>query len=371
MINVLADKYIYDLNSFLPNDVNLQLYDPQQPFNTVAPGTNALLTRTTTKIDTDFINRLPSSLQFIATASAGTDHVDTIQLRKQDIAFTNAPGCNARAVAEYIATAMLLWTEQKNVGYKNLTVGVIGVGNAGEETSSLLNKLGITTVEYDPPRANRETKFQSASLHDILGCDILTFHTPLTFVGNNATHHWLDEKKLQHRFALIINASRGGVVNENTLLNAYQNNRVDDYILDVWENEPVFSDDIAQNAFIHTPHIAGYSVQAKLNASNIVAQTLCKYFNLQQLRVESFHQQNVKNVQDVSTLDKLLSCLHPIKTYHQKFYKLIGQSSRKKKNGFGTIRTTHPLRNEYRHLRLPNNIEERFPIFETLRKEIQ
>lgn len=370
MVNVLADKYIYKLDTFLPGEVELDYYDPKEPLSSVPPGTDALLTRTRTSIDTNFISQFPESLQFIATASAGTDHVDIAKLRNHQIKFTNAAGCNARSVAEYVVTAIILWAGHHNRPLHNLTVGIVGVGHAGGQTATLLNELGVTTIKYDPPRANHEESFQTASLGEVLAADILTFHTPLSFEGDYATCHWLDEEKLQHPFDLIINASRGGVVDEQTLFEAYQSGRVGSYILDVWENEPVFNDPIAQNAFFHTPHIAGYSIQAKLNASRMVTEALCGFFNLNQQKKSSPQKQRVTNLPPTASIAGLVGHLHPIKKYHQKFSKLIGQSNQKKRSGFSTIRTSHPLRNEYQYLRLPDDIRESFPIFEVLCKNI-
>src|SRR5699024_5631036 len=114
MLNILADRYIYKLNQFLPKDVNIIPYDPQKTLNNIPDQTNALITRTTLTVDDKLIARFPKSLEFVGTASAGTVHIDIAALKKNDITFTNAAGCNARAVAEYIVTALLIWADTKN-----------------------------------------------------------------------------------------------------------------------------------------------------------------------------------------------------------------------------------------------------------------
>ncbi len=363
MINVLADKYIYKLQEFLPDEVNLTLFEPQQELE-IPKGTEALLIRTTVKIPPETISAFPPALKFVATASAGTDHVDTDWLQQSDISFAYAAGCNARAVAEYLATAVIIWAAEKNVKLDDLTAGIIGIGNTGGETLKLLESAGLKTVAYDPPRAERENSFQSASLDEVLNCDILTFHTPLIFAGDYPTFHWLNEEKLSNSHSLIINASRGGVVDENALLQAYKNKKVGDYILDVWENEPFFDDKIAANAFIHTPHIAGYSVQAKLKASKLVANALCDYFDLRKTALESTQSKlPIKVSESVASLSDLLNCLHPVKDYHQKFSKLIGKPNKVKGTGFNKLRTTHPLRYEYNFLSLPASFHSFNEIF--------
>src|SRR5699024_258862 len=169
---------------------------------------------------------------------------------------------------EYVATALLFWSEAKNMDLANCSLGIVGVGHVGRAVDKQARALGLNTVLYDPPRQQREPSFQSAEREEVLQCDILTLHTPLSRNGQYPTFHWLDTDFLQnYSFKLILNSARGGVVDEEALLKAAQRGGVEDYILDVWEGEPYFDDEIAQKAFIKTPHIAGYSLQAKTKAS--------------------------------------------------------------------------------------------------------
>lgn len=368
MINILADKYIYKLNQFLPDEVNLTLYDPQEPLTKIPAQTHALFTRTITEVDVALIAQFPPSLKFVATASAGTDHIDIKGLNKKGITFTNAAGCNARAVAEYVATALLIWADARSIRPQDLAVGIVGVGNTGGETQDILHSLGVKTIAYDPPRAERDGQFKSAALSEVLNSDVLTFHVPLTFSGKLPTFHWLDEKKVSHRFQLIINASRGGVVDEQALFYAFQNGTVTDYILDVWENEPVFNDKAAKSALIHTPHIAGYSIQAKLNASRIVVQAFCQFYNLK-MPLQTEPKNKVEVVfSEKATLANVLKQLHPIGEYHQKFSNLIGAANSIKTKGFSHIRTHHTLRNEYPHLNVSPHSIKPFPVLSQLIK---
>ncbi len=368
MINVLADKHLYNIREFLPNEIDLTLFDPQQPLQKIPDDTQALLIRTETKINRDRFPSLPPSLQFIATGSAGTDHIDIPYLHQNDVTFADAAGCNARSVAEYIATALIIWSDTKNIDLDGCSVGIIGVGNTGSEVQRLSNKLGIDTIVYDPPREERETDFQSASLDEVLASDILTFHTPLTVSVSYPTHHWLNDEKLKdRRFELIINTARGGVIDEDSLLNANKNNQVENYILDVWENEPNFNDEIAQNAFIKTPHIAGYSLQAKHNASATIAAALGEHFSLQMPKLPSpVKKDTVKPPSAITTIAALLNYLHPIKEYDRKFSSLIGTSEIEKKSGFSQIRTSHPLRHEYPFIKCPSTLLDRFPVLKIL-----
>lgn len=371
MITVFADKYLYNIENLLPDECNLKLFSPDEGLPENLDGADALLIRTVTEIDRNLINRLPESLQFIATGSAGTDHVNRELLKKRDIAFSDAAGCNSRSVAEYVATALLLWTEETAKTLDSLKVGIIGKGHAGTQVNNLLQSLGVKTICYDPPKEKREENFESASLEEVLSADILSFHTPLEHRGVYATYHWLDEKKLGGRkFDLVINTSRGGVVDEQVLLNAFIKGNVENFVIDVWENEPLFNDLIAKNAFIKTPHIAGYSRQSKLRASKMIADALCLHFELEIPEFElegpdeafNFSASSLKSAQ----LTEVLCKIHPIKDYEKGLKRLIGLPPQKKGPGFNKLRSEFPLRTEYQYLTLPDFLEKEYPIIQKL-----
>lgn len=372
MVNVIADKHLVNIARFLPPAVNLTLYDPHAfSVDNIPDKADALLIRTVTKINPQTFPDFPDTLSFIGTGSAGTDHVDIEYLREKKISFAHAAGCNARSVAEYIAVALLIWADTKKVYIADYPVGIIGAGNTGTAVRNLLGALNIATVCYDPPRQEREPSFRSASLEEVLQCPILTFHTPLNKSGSYPTFHWLDDEKLGNRdYDLIINAARGGIVNETHLLKAYQKQTVGNFILDVWENEPLFDDAVARDAFIKTPHIAGYSIQAKNNASQLIANALCNHFSLSP-PTNSVSQHSPKAIQSAhfSSLTEALTALHPIVEYQQKLVKLIETLPDRKKIGFNKIRTHHPLRNELPFLKVSSNLKRAYPLLYLLFKK--
>lgn len=369
MINVLADKYLYNLESHIPDNINLQCYDPAEGLPTDLGTTHALLIRTVNNINSETLPDISSSLTFVGTASAGSDHVDVNYLNEQGITFTNAAGCNARSVAEYIATALLIWSEEKDVNLTKLSVGIIGVGQVGTQVERLLNKLGIPFVRYDPPRANRENNFDSASLDEVLACNVLTFHTPLTRGGNHPTHHWLDAEKLSGRsYELILNTSRGGVIDEEALLRAVTNDTVDDIIIDTWEDEPDFSLATAEKTFLKTPHIAGYSEQAKDRATKIVVQAMLNHFNIPIDNNEGSQNARMvkQDMENFSSLSDLLTTLHPIRKYEAELKKIIADYPDERGKHFNKLRAEYPLRHEFPQTFLPTAYFERFPVLKSL-----
>lgn len=371
MITVFADKYLFEIESFLPEEIDLHLYNPEDGVPDARNNMDALLIRTVTKINEHTWQQIPENLRFIGTGSAGTDHVDARFLNDHNITFASAAGCNARSVAEYVATALLLWSDDLGHELSNKKVGIIGMGHVGTEVHSLLKALDVSVICYDPPREEQEEYFTSAEPEEVLSADILTFHTPLTKTGNYPTYHWLDDRKLaNHRYDLIINTARGGVLDEQAMQKAFLNDTIQNYIIDVWEDEPVFNDIIAQNAYIKTPHIAGYSKQAKSRASWLIAEALCKYFlieNTPKRPIQSSEDTSISfSASEALTLSKILCNIHPIKEYERQMTSLVGLSPEKKGRRFNKIRAEYPLRNEFKFVRIPEGFIQKFNILNLL-----
>ncbi len=364
MIKVIADQNLYKLKEFLPDEVDLTTYDPNRGFPDVS-GFEALLIRTVSRLNPTTLPTMPSSLKFVGTGSSGTDHVDVEYLTKNKIEFADAHGNNARAVAEYVMTALLLFREDKVKVLTEFTYGIIGVGKAGSAVAEIFDEFGLKYVLYDPPRAEIDPEFKSASLNDILECDILTFHVSYSTNGKYSTHYWLDEEKLSGRyFELIINASRGAVIKETAISKAIKSGSIKNIVIDVWENEPDFNIDFADLAFIATPHIAGYSEQSKLNASRMVCEKLCNYFNLKCPQTNDLYtDKELKPANLNYSLKELLFRLHPIKEYDAALRNLINRPD--KATLFSKLRTDRPYRFEYGLIKLDTRLLARF---EDLRK---
>jgi erythronate-4-phosphate dehydrogenase len=351
LIKILADQNLYRLEQFLPVQAETTFYDPHAELPDL-DGFDAWLLRTVTKINPDTFPVLPSSLKFVGTGSSGSDHLDPIHLEKHNILTADAKGCNARAVAEYVMTSLLLWQDEKETTLTDLTYGIVGAGAVGSAVAESFDAFDLNYKMYDPPREEREAGFLSCSLNEVLECDVLTFHVPYEENEPYPTHHWLDEEKLNGRvFELIINAARGGVIKESAVSDAVKNGSVRDLIIDVWEQEPDFDPDFAIRPFIATPHIAGYSEQAKLNASKFMCIKLCDFFNLDcpgtemEYPVKELHPAHLKY-----SFKELLLRINPIKEYDVALRDLIGRPD--KAELFTKLREDRPYRFEYSYLSL-------------------
>ena len=243
---------------------------------------DALIVRTRTKCGRELLEG--SRVQFIATATIGFDHLDTEYLRTAGIRWANCPGCNASSVAQYVENCLIVL---RRMGLPALQkarpkVGIVGVGHVGQQVALRLQDTCHLLLN-DPPRQRAEDLHNFVSLEELAEtCDVITFHTPLTRRGTDKTFHLADTDffhRLKQR-PLLINAARGGVVEEEALLAAMDEGLVGGAVVDTWENEPHANPLLLQKALIATPHIAGYSADGKANASRMALEAVCKHFGL-------------------------------------------------------------------------------------------
>lgn len=238
---------------------------------------DALVVRTRTVCNEALLK--DSKVKLIVTATIGYDHLDTEYLNCADIAWYNCPGCNAGSVAQYVRNCLLLMEQDLQLDLHNTTLGIVGCGHVGSKVLCEARQLGMNVIVSDPLLGG----LYKRSLEELAEeADIITFHVPLTEDGDYPTLHLADESFFNSltRCPIIINTSRGAVVNNIALLDALTTGKIRQAVIDTWENEPRILQPLLQQVYIGTPHIAGYSAEGKTNASNMVVDALCSYFNL-------------------------------------------------------------------------------------------
>ena len=242
---------------------------------------DALIVRTRTACNEQLLS--PSRVRFVATATIGYDHLDTAYMSRAGITWVNCPGCNAGSVAQYMRSALLLLMHDGLI-HKGQTMGIVGLGHIGTRVMALAAELGLRVVACDPPKHDATGDATcGATMADIASeSDIITFHVPLTRTGKYPTWHIADSQFLSslRRKPVIINTSRGEVVDNTALLHALNSGTVSQTVIDTWENEPNIDLQLLSRAFIGTPHIAGYSADGKVNADNMVLEALCRHFHI-------------------------------------------------------------------------------------------
>ena len=281
MIKVIVDDKIpYIREALAAMDVEV-CYVPGTAFTpAIVKDADALIIRTRTQCDESLL--ASSRVQFIATATIGYDHIDTAYCAAHGIRWTNAPGCNAASVRQYVQSVLLLLQLEYGLTLSNATLGIVGVGHVGSLVTEMARSWGMRVLCCDPPRAERgEQGF--VSLETIAQeADVITLHTPLVRNGKYPTFHLADEKffaSLQRK-PYFINSSRGETTDTQALLKALDEGNISQCCIDVWEHEPHINQELLERCHIGTPHIAGYSCNGKANATRMSLAALAAHFGL-------------------------------------------------------------------------------------------
>lgn len=264
-IDEIADEAVYMRGSAIsPSDVR---------------DADALVIRTRTRCTEELL--AGSRVSFIATATIGYDHMDVDYLDRAGIEWISCPGCNAGSVAQYVQSVLVLLKREKKLKLREMTIGIVGCGHVGSKVWKIAEAEGMRVLLCDPPQQDAGAYGPFVNMDDIKEkCDVITFHVPLTWKGAYPTYHLADEDFFDglERRPVIINTSRGGVVDNQALKHAIIYNKVSDAVIDTWEREPLIDLELLDKVWIGTPHIAGYSADGKANADNMVIEGLCRHF---------------------------------------------------------------------------------------------
>ncbi|BDQ03208.1 4-phosphoerythronate dehydrogenase [Ignavibacterium sp.] len=341
----------------------------------VLKDTDILIVRSVTNVDENLLDE--TAVKFVGTATIGTDHIDLNYLKSRNITFADAKGCNAFAVAEYFLTALMKVCSEEKISLQDKSIGIIGVGNVGSKVAKFSELLGLKVLKNDPPleRKNPQEKFYS--LDEALQCDIVTLHVPLTIEGDDKTYHLLNEdnlKKLKDG-AILINTSRGAVI-DNVSLRKIITNKNLNLILDVWENEPDVDLSLLEKVKIATPHIAGYSLEGKINGTIMIFNALNNFlksdynFDFVLPEVENNILPYTNNHFDEGEFYYLLSRIYNIEADDLQMKKMLYFGREDRIKYFDTLRKYYPLRREFNNYFIKTNSLEMKKIFEGMRFKI-
>ena len=306
----------------------------------------ALIIRTRTRCDETLLKG--SKVSFIATATIGYDHLDIEYLKRAHITWTNCPGCNANSVGQYIHSCLLLLEKEKGYNLSKTTVGLVGVGHVGHAVIEAIRPLGVQILLNDPPQ--KEALRKAGKPHEFFlkmeelqeKCDIISFHTPLITKGPYPTFHLANKtffNALKEQ-PIIINTSRGAVVDNTDVLQALKDGIIRDAIIDTWENEPNINQELLNLIYIGTPHIAGYSADGKANATRMALTALCNHFHLPvtfQIRVPQLPEEELPEP-NLTETERALVLYNP----HTDSLKLKSHPTM-----FEELRGNYPLRREF------------------------
>lgn len=309
---------------------------------------DALLVRSVTKVNEALIQN--SALKFVGSATIGTDHLDISALEQHQITWSNAAGCNAQAVAEYVITALLHLNPQLIHANDNFTLGIIGLGNVGSRLATMAQLLGWKVIGFDP--FAKPSHVQQVSFTELLQqSDAISTHVPLTRTGEHPTYHLMNAEALEQMKAqaILINSARGPVIAEADLIADIQRTQRQ-VVLDVFEHEPEISETLLNLISLVTPHIAGYSLEGKARGTQMIYDAFCekfgfdanKQFETQLPSCEAFFKdQNLKQV-----LIEKLTEIYDITRDDQNLRACL-KDGKVDQKAFDYLRKTYPLRREW------------------------
>lgn len=349
-LTIVADRQILLAEETFSRFGQVELVDGRSIDEATVNNADVLLVRSVTQVDESLLKN--SKINFVGSATSGIDHIDTDYLKKSNISFVHAPGSNARSVAEYALSSLLATAEFNNFDLTKKTVGIIGCGQVGSRVKRFLESLGVQCLLNDPPLAEQSSTESYVGLERILEADIITIHVPLTTEGKYPTSKLVDKSFLARLKAdvVLMNTSRGEVVDEAALLAFKESNLEATLILDVWCNEPEININLLEQTFIGTPHIAGYSYDGKLKATKILAEALlAETKNIPDI-AQDYTPEPVTGAIEYN--DDTAVQLAVLQTYDVRsdaiaLRELISMSSGERGNYFDSLRKNYPIRREF------------------------
>ncbi len=284
--NVIYKKDIWENSDYLKEEINK--FD-------------GIIVRNKTNLNQSILEKA-AKLKYIGRLGVGLDNIDTEYCKKNNIFVQPATGMNSDSVAEYVISSSLsllkktklinektqsgLWprTSITTNELKGKNLGLIGFGDIAKKVLKLINAFEVTTIAFDPFITSQEMEehnVKKVTFENILSlADIISIHVPL----NNETKYLFDKKIFQkmNKKPIIINSSRGGIINETDILEAYKNNYISGFALDVYEHEPVnkiFLKNITNDMnCILSPHIAGVTEESNTRVSEFIMNKTNEFF---------------------------------------------------------------------------------------------
>lgn len=283
-MKILADENITLVHEFFDHLGEVETCPGRSMTADLVAQADILLVRSVTQVNEALVK--DSKISFVGTCTIGTDHIDQEYLNRKGIGFSSAPGCNANAVVDYVLCAIASLGLDRGISLKGRRLGIVGLGNVGSRLRQRMEAAGVECLCSDPPLQRRGVEGLLPLEEVLKGSDIISLHTPLTKVGPDATYHLLDSENLPllNRGSVLINTSRGAVV-DNQALSRFLDERSDvSAVLDVWEPEPDIDISLLNKVAVATPHIAGYSLEGKIKGTAMIYQSVCNHFGIQQQR---------------------------------------------------------------------------------------
>jgi erythronate-4-phosphate dehydrogenase len=349
-VNILYDAAMPYAEAFFAGFGNAKAFEVGSLSAESLIDVDALFVRSTTKVDANLLSKA-NKLSFVATATAGYNHLDINYLKLKNINWYAAGGCNAIAVAEYVLSALLQLTHEDKINLFDKKVAIIGAGNVGTVLANLLGAVGITYVLCDPPLKNQGDQRDLVSFEQAMMADIICLHTPLIEKGDDPTLHMIGSDELANlsENQYLINACRGEVIDNLALLESFESGKRINVVLDVWEQEPLIEHKLIPFVRLATAHIAGHTLEGKARGTSMVYDAFCCHLDRpSELTLEQF----LPAYEICLTLDPSISAFEQLFYIVKSRYDIkkddgIFRSRMAKSQAFSQIRKSYPVRREF------------------------
>ncbi len=336
-----------------------------------------LIIRSITRVDEGLLKG--SSVRFVGTTTIGEDHIDKDYLKRNDIGFASAPGCNADSVAEYIFAGLFKIAAAQGFRLENKSIGIIGNGNTGSRVARIADAAGMKKYINDPPLQRKTGNTFYVTYGEALEADILTYHVPLNMDGIDKTYHMLSKSEL-NKFngnKIILNASRGQVIDKDDLREFIIRNH-NTVILDVWENEPAINTELLNLVYKGTPHVAGYSYEGKVNGTIMIFEALARFLEINKKWKPDLPEVD-KNVIDYpegkleESLDLIISGIYDMNADDKKLRQINELEADDRSRYFDKLRKNYPVRREFTNytIRINKKLQKEIRLLKALRFNIR
>ncbi len=307
MTKILITEFIdqnslENLNKKFDVKYDEKLYENEKVLERIIKDYDGLIVRNKTQVNSNILKNA-FKLKFIGRLGVGLDNIDTEYCKNKDIHVQPATGMNADSVAEYVfSSSMSLikkipifhngtikgeWprTAIKSKEINQKFLGVIGFGTIGKKVAKYCSNNGLKILAYDPyvkEINNKEINAKLSSLNEIYEkSDIISVHLPLTVETKNILNK-SSFSQMKNK-PIIINTSRGSIINEDDLIDAYHNNTISGFALDVFEKEPITNElynkiKPGMNCIL-TPHISGVTTESNIRVSDFIVEKITDFFN--------------------------------------------------------------------------------------------
>ena len=307
MTKILITEFINqdsldNLKKYFDIKYDENLYENKLELENIIHNYEGLIVRNKTQVTSDVLKNA-KKLKFIGRLGVGLDNIDTEFCKNKNIHVQPATGMNADSVAEYvISSSMSLikkipmfhngtikgeWprTTIRSAEINQKFLGIIGFGTIGKKVAKFCSKNGLKILAYDPyinEINDKEIDAKLSNLNEIYEkSDIISIHLPLTDETKNMINKSSFSKMKNN--PIIINTSRGSIINENDLIDAYHEKIISGFALDVFENEPIeskfYNKIVPGMNCILTPHISGVTTESNIRVSDFIVKKIINFFN--------------------------------------------------------------------------------------------